>query len=82
MEENASREFTYKKTNENIDTSKETKNLQIKAFRVSKYVADSHETGNTYYTIIENVASYRKTSELGNNLSQDINKNTNKKVKI
>ena len=96
-QENASREFSYKKIKEmiseqqykyswefiflgaNNDAVKEAESLGIKASRASNYVADSHGTDIMYCTLAENVASYRKTGELGENLSEDITKNTNKK---
>lgn len=96
-QENASREFSYKKIHEmiseqqdkyswefiflgaNIDAAKEAESLGIKASRASNYVADLHGTDIMYCTLAANVASFRQTGELGEDLSKDINKNTNKR---
>jgi|GEM_PF-23342 len=98
-QENASREFSYKKIHEmiseqqdkyswefiflgaNIDAAKEAESLGIKASRASNYVADSLGTDIMYCTVAANVASFRQTGNLGGNLSEAINKNTNKKNK-
>lgn len=96
-QENASREFTYKKIHEmiteqqdkyswefiflgaNIDAAKEAENLGIKSSRAANYVADARGTDVMYCTIAQNIASFRQTGELGENLSEDINKNANRK---
>jgi len=61
----------------NIDAAKEAKNLGIKPSRAANYVADTKGTNVMYSTLAQNIASYRETGNLGDNLSNDINRNTN-----
>lgn len=63
----------------NINAAKEAKSLGIKSSRAANYVADSNGTNGMYFTIAQNVASFRQTGELGENLGEDINKNANRK---
>jgi uncharacterized protein YegL len=62
----------------NIDAAKEAESLGIRSSRAANYVADSIGTDVMYCTIAQNIASFRQTGELGENLSEDINKNSNR----
>ena len=63
----------------NIDAAKEAESLGIKSSRAANYVADDGGTDVMYCTIAQNITSFRQTGELGENLSEDINKNANRK---